>query len=436
MRIPIVPCGLALPVPLALIGSLAARSTRAIARVPACPRSETRRAAGGSYTRTVTDAASDAGPIAPAASTAPEWRWALPRILGLFVATRLLLLAIAIAAETTQASPAAGLRWSDAPLLASLTSWDGRYYLGIATSGYHAAPVFGPFVDYVFFPLYPALVRVASVLTLGSIDLAGVLVANACLGLALVALYALSIRHLSRDAALRALVFLCLAPGAVAFGLAYTDSLFLLLAVGAFLAAETRRVALMGLLFALATLTRPPGILLALPLLVLILRDPALRARRAWAWLVLGPIALAGFVAFTWALTGDALAIVRGQAIWSQPGLAVTLPQPDGSTYVWTGGPLWIGLVWLGCIAFYGVLLAYFRRDRISAAYGAVAILALLEIVAAGRIRSAPRYLATAWPFDWVLARRGPVVRYAVLVVFVAGQCALAWEAFTWSAAP
>ena len=47
--------------------------------------------------------------------------------------------------------------------------------------------------------------------------------------------------------------------GAVAFGMAYTDSLFLLLAAGAFLAGEQRRWWLMALLYGLASLTRLQG---------------------------------------------------------------------------------------------------------------------------------------------------------------------------------
>jgi hypothetical protein len=398
------------------------------------PRSRAHPLRDDPYTRAVMDAASDAGPIVPGAGTAPDWRWALPRILALFVATRLLLLAVAVAVETTQASPAAGVRWSEAPLLASLTAYDGRYYLGIAAAGYHVAPVFGPFVDYVFFPLYPALVRLASVVTLGDIEVAGVLVANACFGLALVALYALSIRHLPRDAALRSLVFLSLAPGAVAFGMTYTDGLFLLLSVGAFLAAETRRPALMGVLLALATLTRPPGILLALPLLVLILGDPALRSRRAWVWLALGPLALAGFCAYIGSVTGDPLAWVHGQEIWSRPSVP---GGPSGGVVIVVAPPMSFPVLALaGTLFFYLFLFVFFRHDRMPLSYWILAALPFAQMLAAGRAMSVPRFLAVVWPFDWVLAQRGIVARRVVLAVFVALYCVLAWFAFTWRLSP
>ncbi|MCU0506519.1 MAG: hypothetical protein MUE82_12270 [Chloroflexi bacterium] len=380
------------------------------------------------------------------APTAPEWRWALPRIAALFIATRLLLIAIAAIVETTQSPPTAGLRWSDAPILASFTVYDSRYYLGIAASGYHAGPVFGPYVDYVFFPLFPILARVASLFTLGDVDLAGVLVANAAFGGALVTLYALSIRHLTRDAAMWSLAFLALAPGAVAFGLAYTDSLFLLLAAGAFLAAETRRPAAMGILLALAALTRPPGILLAIPLFVLLLQDPVMRARRAWIWLVLGPLAIAGFSIFVGSLTGDLLGWLHAQSIWSQP--AYILIGHPGATPPpgWTAplaSPERIALsyaafaLWFGSVLFSMFLFVFFRPDRMPAAYWLVALLPFASMAAAGRFLSATRFLAVAWPFDWVLAlRRSRWVRVVVPIVFVALQAASAWLAFTWKIHP
>ena len=54
-------------------------------------------------------------------------------------------------------------------------------------------------------------------------------------------LYALSRRYLDHETSVRALVYLAIAPGAVAFAMAYSESLFLLLALGAFLAAERGR---------------------------------------------------------------------------------------------------------------------------------------------------------------------------------------------------
>ena len=387
-------------------------------------------------------------PRPPQESDAPSplpgtWRWALPRILLLFVATRILLVALAMIVEATQPAPAAGVRWTESPILASLTAYDGRYYLGIALSGYHAAPVYGPYVDYAFFPLYPVLVRLASLLVLGNVDVAGVLVANASFGVALVALYALSIRHLTPETALVSLLYVALAPGAVAFGLAYSDSLFLLLAVGAILAAETRRPALAGGLYALATLARPPGILLGIALVLLFARERRLLRASALTWLALGPVALAGFAAYVGWLTGDLLAIIHAQGLWSR---LVSGPAVDGGGSAAAGSGIAVGVtdgpplvvaLWLGVLLFSCFLFVFFRRDRIPSAHWVVAMIPIVSLFSAGRLMSAPRFLAVAWPFDWALAtRRTRWVRVAVPAVFVGLQCLLAWLAFTWQAAP
>jgi hypothetical protein len=307
--------------------------------------------------------------------------------------------------ETRLPTPPPAFRWTDAPLLASLTAYDSRYYLSIAATGYHAQPVFGPWVDYAFFPLYPIAVRVASVVTLGNIDLAGVLVANAFFGLALVALYALSIRHLPREPAFMSLAFLTVAPGATAFALAYSDSLLLLLSAAAFLAAERRRTTLTGVLYALAVLTRPPGILIGLPLLVLLLRDP-LVPRRSLGWLLLGPVALAGFSAYVGTVSGDPIGWLGAQSLW-------TIAIPPVSA-----------LIWIATILFHIAVLAFFRRDRVPLPYVLVALLPFVGLLAAWRVTSASRYLAVAWPYDWTLARRPPAVRLTVLTGSVLLQAA------------
>ncbi len=340
----------------------------------------------------------------PGLPGSPEWRWALPRIAALFVMSRALMVLLAVLVETRLPTPPAAFRWTDAPLLASLTAYDSRYYLGIAATGYHAQPVFGPWVDYAFFPLYPIAVRIASVATLGNVDLAGVLVANAFFGLALVVLYALSIRHLPRDAAFLSLAFLTVAPGATGFSLAYSDSLLLLLSAAAFLAAERRHPALAGVLYALAALTRPPGILIGIPLMVLLLRDP-LVPRRSSAWLLLGPVALAGFSAYVGSVTGDALGWLHAQSLWAVP----IPPLP--------------AFIWVATVAFHLALLAFFRRDRVPLPYVLVALLPFIGFLAAGRVMSSSRHLAVAWPYDWTLARRSPPIRLTVLTASVVLQC-------------
>ena len=393
-----------------------------------------------------TAAAVDSGNVSLPASAPPrlsdiDWRWALPRIFLVFVVTRLLVLAVAVAVETTQPAPPAGIRVDERPIIGSLTAWDGSYYLGIAQDGYHAEV--DDFPDYAFYPGYPIVVRATMVLTGGDAGLAALVAGNAAFFLALVALYALSVRHLEPARAVLSLWFLSLAPGAVAFALSYSDSLLLLLAACAFLAMETRHGWLAGIALALATLTRVPGILLGLPLLMLIIERDGWRPTRAWLPLFLAPLVLVGFFGYLWWLTGDPLAAASAQSYWREPDPAdpaAILPVPGSSEGASLGmgvAPSWIIALWVGSLAFYSFLLVFFRHDRIRPAYWVVAIIGLLTVFLSGRLQSAPRYLAVAWPFDWVLANReSRIGRGAVLLVFALLQVVTLWLVFTWRMPP
>ena len=227
-----------------------------------------------------------------------DWRWALPRILLVFIVTRLLVLAVVVAVETTQPMPPEGVRVDDRPIIGSLTAWDATYYVGIAEEGYHAQV--DDFPDYAFYPGYPIVVRATMLFTAGDAGVAAIIAGNLAFFLAMVVLYALSVRQLEPARAMLGLWFLSLAPGAIAFTLSYSDSLLLLLAACAFLAMETRHGWLAGIALALATLTRVPGILLGLPLLMLIIERDGYRPSRAWlplhagtagaAWLLRLPV--------------------------------------------------------------------------------------------------------------------------------------------------
>ena len=261
-----------------------------------------------------------------------DWRWALPRIAVVFIVTRLLVLVVAVAVEVTQPALQAPdhLVSDDRPILTTLTAWDGDWYRSIAETGYHSEIERWP--DYAFYPLYPATVRAASLLTLGDTGLASLLVSNAAFALALVALYALSVRYLTRERAIFSLWLLALAPGAVAFTLAYSESLFLLLVISAFLAAEMRRPWLAGIALAVATLTRPTGILLVLPLLLVYIGRDGWRPTRSWVPLVMAPLVLLAWYGYLWWLTGDPMASFHAQDYWDIPPAPVDPGVSQGAT--------------------------------------------------------------------------------------------------------
>lgn len=320
----------------------------------------------------------------------PGWRWAAPRLLALFLATRLVLVGCAVAVERFVAPDPGGpagstLQATDRPLLASLTSWDAVYYLGIARDAYQAGPVNGPYPETVFFPLYPALAGATAGPLGGDLPLAAVLVANLAAVAALFAVYALARRRVAPRDAFLATTLVAVQPGAVALGMAYSDSLFLLLVAACLLAAERGSRPLAGVLGLLAALTRLQGALLIVPLLVLFALVDGRRPRASWLWALGPPVGLTAFCLWIGGLTGDPLAPVLGQAAWdfgAVPGAVVPTPVLVVAALVYT--PTIALALWLGYRGWRG------RRDRSGLAW---AMANLGAVLVARRIASVPRYL-------------------------------------------
>jgi hypothetical protein len=329
-----------------------------------------------------------------------SWRSVLPTLVAVFIATRLLVVLVAALSETALAPPNPDPSWDQRPIISSLTGSDAVYYLGIAAEGYHLEPVKEGYRDWVFFPLYPMAIRAASVVTLGDLPLAAILVSNVSFLAAMATLYALTRRHLDHERTVRAVTYLAIAPGAVAFSMAYGESLFLLLSVGAFLAAEQRRWAVMGILCALAALTRLPGVLLVIPLFVLQWQAFG-RPRLPTIWLALGPLALVGFMAYQGVAIGDPLGFLTAQRAWDIPPL-ISSETAASSTALFSPLP-WL---LIGTLLGYTFLFVFMRVDRIRLPYVVYAVVAVATVIASGRLQSVGRYLAVAFPFTWVLANR------------------------------
>ena len=140
--------------------------------------------------------------------------------------------------------------------------WDTVWYLKIAAFGY--SPLDGTFV---FMPLYPWLVRGLGALT-GNYLLAALIISNLACLLALLLFYEVALgERMDKETALQATFFLILFPSSFFLFIAYTDSLFLVLALAAWLFARRGNWLAAGLLAALATLCRLQGALLSLVLL-------------------------------------------------------------------------------------------------------------------------------------------------------------------------
>jgi hypothetical protein len=271
----------------------------------------------------------DATPTAARAVTAVRGSDALRAAWSVFWTTRAAVLVVAVFAALSFGPAMGGLAERNAevfdepeltralaePLLSPLARWDAAWYLRIAESGYG-----GSDVRAAFFPLYPLLVRAVATpfgAPPGALLVAAYVVSLAAFFGALVLLHRLVSLELGRPVAQPALLLLAVFPAAVFFGAPYSESLFLLLAVGVFYAARTGRWAWAGAAAAGAAATRSAGILLLLPLGMLWWSARPRKMRDA-AWLLLAPLGVAAYAAFLGIAEGDAWRFLDVQDAWSR----------------------------------------------------------------------------------------------------------------------
>ncbi len=238
--------------------------------------------------------------------------WFDARAAGLVLAVKALLLWYGAQAFVIWKNerPATYYDW-----LALWNRWDAPHYLDIARAGYVSEGVEARWI--VFYPLYPWLVRAASWLS-GDGLTAAFLVSGAASVAAGVLLYRLARADGEAEDVARASVFYMLVfPTAYFLHIGYTESLFLALAMGAFLAARSRRWWAAGVLGGLAALTRVNGLLL-LPALAFEAweqyRVEGRRARVEWLWVLLAGAGFGVYLLINWRVFGDPRAFLDMQS--------------------------------------------------------------------------------------------------------------------------
>jgi hypothetical protein len=333
-----------------------------------------------------------------------------------FVGARVLV-GISVALAGTQATlraqgvpgwPAPPLHpgWTEA--FSALERFDALWFLRIASGGYR----FGD-GSAAFFPLFPLATRAVSYLIGGHPLAASLLVSNGGALAASILLFRLTEDELGARFAPWTIVWLSVFPTAYFLVLPYSESLFLLCVVAAFLAARRRAWVLAALAAALAASTRSIGIALV-PALALEAwhqraegRGSALPGLAAAGAGALGTLA---YAAWWQARDGDWLIPLVRQQNW-QRGFS-----PPWTT-LWNGARIAVeqfghpgGGYWVLDVVVVAVVLALcvvvaVRMRPAYAAYTWASLLAPMTFVFAGRpLMSMPRFVLTLFPIAWVLA--------------------------------
>lgn len=220
-----------------------------------------------------------------------HWRRAWQAALLVFVVVRLLTAITAYATTTTFQRPfptfdddvldiLPAVFTAGEPLRGWLAPWyryDTGWYLHIAYAGYQADPP-----NLIFAPLYPLLIRLLAPLTAGDYLLAALLISNAAGVAALALLFRFVERGWGTRSAWLTLLLYASFPTAFYLVAGYTESLFMALLLGAWLALLKRRYWLAGALALGASLTRTQAWLLALPFAYLVLEHLAALHGGGW----------------------------------------------------------------------------------------------------------------------------------------------------------
>src|SRR6266550_3523221 len=165
----------------------------------------------------------------------------------------------------------------------TFAQWDSGWFIRIADHGYDAKQ------SSAFFPLYPLVVR----------GVAEVVRSTVIAGVAAISIFRIARRFVGEAVASDSVLLLALSPFAFVFTAVYSDALFLALASWSFLAALRRQAILASVLGGLAVATRPMGLALLPPLLVLLWpKERTLRSMLQPLALVLLPVALGAYALY------------------------------------------------------------------------------------------------------------------------------------------
>ncbi len=282
--------------------------------------------------------------------------------------------------------------------------WDAVHYQEIAQSGYDATSDLKTW----FFPLYPWVIRgVAWLGCCGYVASSFIVSCVACVAAALL-LRRLVELDFSRAIALRAVWFFLIFPTAYFLHIGYTESLFLSLALGCFLAARTQRWWLAGLLGGLGAMTRSTGMILIPALAVEAVQQMLQEKRWRWSalWLALVPLGFGVYLLLNWKVTGDPFAFLELRKevfhlyfTWPWVGIAMDthtiFHTPPSESQTWAHEVLFTAVGLVGAIVSWVKL-----RPSYSIWIGGVWLLS----TSANYVNSMPRYDLTMFPLFILLA--------------------------------
>jgi hypothetical protein len=309
--------------------------------------------------------------------------------------------------------------------------FDANWYVSIAEHGYGTIPG-----DDHFPPLFPLLIRLLQPL-FGNAYLAGLFLSHAATIVMLKLLYDIFIQWDNRSATRRALLLFAIYPTFFFFFSAYSESLFLVVALLSFRAMQHRNRAWAGFWTFCAILTRLQGAALLAPMLYMMWNDrPAFRKLDHWIGL-----AVAGFSGFFY-LYFRSMQVTGGAVPFAEAAWHARLVMP-WETYwyavrtVLSGHAQFIDVLnWTVMTVFIALLLWGWKKIPLEYnLYTACSILIILiRVVETQPLISMSRYSLTLFPTFYALSllSENPWIRRLVIYTSIPLNLYLSGQFFLW----
>jgi hypothetical protein len=297
----------------------------------------------------------------------------------------------------------------DQPWIDGLVRWDAEWYASVARDGYQSAE--GVPSNTAFFPLYPLAIRALTPVVDGTYT-AGIVVGALAGVFSVVLLAVWASNTVAKDVQLAPIALVLFPASFYLFGVMYAESTFLALALTSFTLVERGRPVAAGLFGALASLTRPVGVFVAIALAI---RQLELRrfepqsedGRLSGLGVLIAFSGLGAFLITQWSAVGNPFAfLLEGASTWGH-GLDLTtvLKVQD-----WTADQsLWPLSISQGIVTVAALSMIPVVRRRFGWAYAIyTAGVILVPVILRPTIIGAARYVLVAFP---LFAAVGPLLR-------------------------
>jgi Gpi18-like mannosyltransferase len=308
---------------------------------------------------------------------------------------------------------------------------DAGWYLKIAENGYskkYSAKEIGysngaDFIqsEWAFFPLYPFILKAVSTISFLNLKQSGVLISFILSYLSFYIFYQL-LKVLGSDdkKALYSTFVLIVLPFHYYFSMIYTESLFFILLLLAFIAILKNKLYLLPMILSALVLTRPNGLFMLIPLFVFALeKDVILKQSLSWKnlieketlkksvylskYFVAGPIVFIAWLFYQKQNTNEFFAFSIAQRGWYREFMFPILAFFRRGDFATQFNSIYTIIV---------IILAFIVRKKMSFSFQLFILISFLLPLCSGAVTSMPRFISLMFPLTLILGNQLYALKY------------------------